>query len=362
MWQGVYLGLASGVVILFVREFNPFTLDILGPAPEVRALAVGYVDIRMLSAPFFIIHYYYSNFYRGIGNTLTPMKVAIVANIVNIVIDYLLIFGKGPFPTLGVVGAAWATFTANIISATILAIVALSRPYRMRFDTHRWRPPDPAVIMRVLRVGLPIGLHYALDIGSFLVFSAYVGRMGTEQLAANQIIIQVLALSFMPCNGFAVAATTLMGQYIGAGMPDMAKRTAYQALRLGMLFTGLVALGYVLFSGPLVRLFNNDPMVVWYGKRIILLAAVFQVFDGLQIIVSGSLRGAGDTKVPMMLILGGGWIVFLPLAYVFGTVADGGVIGAWVGATIYVVVLGVGMLLRLKMDRWRRIRLEGVCP
>jgi putative MATE family efflux protein len=312
----------------------------------------------MLSAPFFIIHYYFSNFFRGIGNTRTPMKVAIVANIVNIVLDYFLIFGKGPFPTLGVEGAAWATFCANMLSAGILGIIALSAVYRSKYETHKHWRINPDKIRALLRTGLPIGVHYVLDIGSFLVFSAYVGRMGTEQLAANQIIIQILALSFMPCTGFSVAATTLMGQYIGAGSHELAKKSAYSTLKLGVLFTGIIAVIYVVFPEQLVRIFNDDPVVVAFGKRIILLAAVFQLFDGVQIVVSGALRGAGDTRFPMILALGGGWFLFLPLAYVFGTILDGGVAGSWVGATCYAVLLGIGMFIRLKMDAWKRITLE----
>jgi putative MATE family efflux protein len=357
MWQGLYLGLLSGAAILLIRLFNPWTIDLLGPETEVKGLCLSYASIRMLSGPFFIFHYYFSNFFRGIGNTRTPMKVAIVANIINIVVDYFLIFGIGPFPTLGVVGAAWATFTANVLSATVLAIIAFSPRYRERYGTLRqWRLRIEEIV-RLIKVGLPIGMHYCLDIGSFLVFSAYVGRMGTEALAANQIIIQVLALSFMPCSGFSVAATTLMGKYIGAGQPDLAKRTAYQTLKLGIIYTGFIALMYVLLPGPLVRIFNSDPLVVFYGKRIILLAALFQLFDGVQIIASGSLRGAGDTKVPMMFALGGGWFLFLPLAFVFGTVLGGGVVGAWGGSTLYALFLGIAMFVRLKTDRWRGIKL-----
>lgn len=360
MWQGLYLAIASGAVILAIRHFNAWTVDALGPDAAVRPLCLSYTNIRMLSGPFFILHYYYSNFFRGIGNTRTPMKVAIVANLTNIVIDYFLIFGKGPFPAMGVEGAAWATFIANMLSAAVLCVISFSPSYRHRFQTHRqWRFRIDR-ITRLLRIGTPIGMHYLLDIGSFLAFSAYVGRMGTEALAANQIIIQILALSFMPCNGFSVAATTLMGQYIGAGDAGGAKKSGYRAVHLGLLLTGFVALCYVSFPEFLIRLFNDDPTVVFYGKRIILLAAVFQLFDGVQIVASGALRGAGDTKVPMLLALGGGWFLFLPLAYVFGTLLHGGVAGAWTGATIYILFLGSGMFLRLKTDRWKRIKLAGV--
>jgi MATE family multidrug resistance protein len=360
--QGVYLAIASGVILLIIREFNPLTIDLLGPSEEVRPLAVSYSGIRMLSAPFFILHYFYSNFFRGIGNMRTPMKVAIVANVVNIVLDYFMIFGKGPFPQLGVEGAAWATSIANVIFAATLATVAMTRHYRDRYETHRHWRPNKTMIKNILNVGTPIGVHYFLDIGSFLIFSAYVGRMGTDQLAANQIVIQILALSFMPVNGFAVAATTLMGQYIGASQPALARISAYKTLRLGLIFAGILGLIYVLFPEALVRIFNDDAAVVYFGKRCMLLAAIFQFFDATQMIAAGALRGAGDTRFPMIMALGGGWFLFLPLAYVCGTVLDGGVVGAWIGGTAYVLILAIGMFLRLKTDRWQRIRIIDAAP
>ena len=358
LWNGLYIGLVSGGCILLLRSLNPWTVDLLGPAPSVREPCVLYTGIRMLGSPFFVLQYTYANFFRALGNTVTPMKVAILANLVNVVLDYLLIFGAGPIPPLGVAGAAWATFTANLVSLAVFAAISLTPLYRREYHTaRRWRA-DPVTLVRLLRVGAPIGVHYFLDIASFLVFSAYVGRMGTEQLAASQIVIQVLALSFMPCHGFVVAATTLMGQYIGAGRPDLARRSAYTTLKLGLVYAGLIGAVYLSIPGLLVRIFNSDPLVISYGKRLILLAAVFQAFDATQMITSGALRGAGDTKFPMMLALGGGWLLFLPLSFLFGTVLDGGVIGAWVGATVYVAFLATAILIRLKTDRWMRIRLE----
>ncbi|UCG53066.1 MAG: MATE family efflux transporter [Candidatus Latescibacterota bacterium] len=360
LWHGLYIGLVSGAIIIFIRYFNSWTVDLLGPAPEVKDLCVSYAGIRMLSAPFFIFQYTFSNFFRGLGDTKTPMKVMILANCANIVLDYFLIFGNGPFPTMGVAGAAWATFIANVLSAVAFASITFSGLFRSEYNTTcGWRL-NKTHLVELLKIGMPIGLHYFLDIGSFLIFSAYVGRMGTEQLAANQIVIQVLALSFMPCHGFSVAATTLMGQYIGAGRHDLAKKSAYATLRLGIFYSGFIGMTYVLLPVFLVKIFNDDPLVVFYGKRLIYLAAVFQLFDAVQMISAGALRGAGDTKTPMILALGGGWFLFLPMSFVFGTVLAGGVVGAWGGATLYVVFLGIAMFLWLKKERWKGIKLVKV--
>jgi len=358
LWQGVYISIFAGAAILLIRSFNHYSIRLLGPAEEVRGPSIAYANIRMLSAPFMMVHFAFANFFRGIGNTKTPMKVVAFANLVNVIADYFLIFGKGPFPFMGVEGAAWATAFANVVAALPFVIIAFSRPYRLKYEIHRrWRLIWTQ-ISALFRIGTPIAVQFFLDMGSFLIFSAYIGRMGTEPLAVNQIIIQILALSFMPGQGFAIAATTLMGQYIGSGNRDLAKKSAYNAVKLGALYSGSIAAVCLLFPEPLIRLFNDDPTVLALGRRTMVFAVIFQIFDSIQMGSSGALRGAGDTKVPMQITIGGAWLLFLPLAYLFGSVLSGGVVWAWAGGACYAIFLGATMLLRLQRERWREIRIE----
>jgi len=358
--QGLYLALAASALLLLIRAQTGAMVDLMGPAQDVRPPCTAYVGIRMLSAPFFLIQYTYAHFYRGIGDTMTPLKVLAFSHALNVIGDYLLIFGKGPFPEMGVEGAAWATSGANVVAAGVFFALGFRHSIRERFDPMaQWRL-HTGDIRKLLRVGLPMAAHYFLDMGSFLVFSAYIGRMGTDALAANQIVIQVLALSFMPAQGFSIAATTLTGQYIGAGQPDIAEKSAYRTIRLGLAYATLIALVCVTLPGPLFRLFNDDPGVVAYARPLLLLAAVFQAFDALQFMSGGGLRGAGDTTIPAVIIITGAWLVFIPAAYVLGTVLDGGVVGAWAGATAYIAVVALLMFGRLRAGRWRRIRLDAI--
>jgi putative MATE family efflux protein len=351
----LYISLVAAVAIYVVRALSPLIVDLLRPDEPVRPLTLSYVQIRMLSAPFFLIYYTFSHFYRGIGDTRTPLKVLLFAHVVNLVGDYLLIFGNGPFPAMGVEGAAWATTLANVVAAVIFVVFASRKNTRERFGSFDNKRPQPNELLRLLRIGLPTAVHFFLDMGSFLVFSAYIGRMGTDALAVNQIAIQILALSFMPCQGFAIAATTLMGQYIGAGHSNLALKSAYTTLKLGLLYAGFIAVLCLAVPEQLVRIFNSDPVVVEIGRSVLYWAALFQAFDAVQFISDGALRGAGDTKYPMLIVLGAAWFLFLPLAYLFGTVLDRGVLGAWTGATLYIVVIGVAMFARLKTERWRRV-------
>jgi MATE family multidrug resistance protein len=356
--QGLYLALAASVLLLLIRTQAGAMVRLMGPALEVQPLCTAYVGIRMLSAPFFLIQYAYAHFYRGIGDTMTPLKVLAFSHALNVIGDYVLIFGVGPFPEMGVEGAAWATSGANVVAAGIFFSLGFRQSIRERFDPmSQWRV-HIGDIRKLLRVGLPMAAHYFLDMGSFLVFSAYIGRMGTDALAANQIVIQVLALSFMPAQGFSIAATTLTGKYIGAGKPDIAERSTYRTIRLGLVYAGFIALLLVTLPGPLFRLFNSDPGVLAFARPLLLLAAVFQVFDALQFMCAGGLRGAGDTTIPAVIIICGAWFVFIPAAYLLGTVLDRGVVGAWAGATGYIAVVGMLMFGRLRAGRWRQIQLD----
>lgn len=355
LWQGLYLTLTAAAVLYGIRAVVPHIFAIVQPPPEVRGLSVSYIQIRMLSAAFFLIYYTASHFFRGIGDTMTPLKVLAFAHLVNLVGDYLLIFGKGPFPAMGSDGAAWATTFANIIAAVLFIARLFAAKMRIKYAVlEQWRARRDELV-RLLRIGLPVAVHFFLDMGSFLVFSAYIGRMGTESLAANQIAIQILALSFMPAQGLSQAATTLMGQYIGAGAPVMAKRAAYTTIKMGLYYAGFIALLCLAIPEALVRIFNADPTVVSLGRKLLVWCALFQIFDAVQFIADGALRGAGDTRVPMVIVVGGAWFVFIPLAYVFGSVLDGGVVGAWAGATLYVVVISVLMFLRLQREKWREL-------
>jgi putative MATE family efflux protein len=356
--QGLYLAIAASAILLLIRTRTPAMVALMGPAPDVQSLCVAYIGIRMLSAPFFLVQYSYAHFYRGIGDTITPLKVLAFSHAVNVVGDYLLIFGPGPFPAMGVEGAAWATSGANVVAAGVFVVLGFRAGIRERFaPMAQWRM-HPGDIRRLLRIGLPMAAHYFLDMGSFLVFSAYIGRMGTDALAANQIVIQVLALSFMPAQGFSIAATTLTGQYLGAGQTDVAATSAYRTIRLALVYAGFVALVCVTVPGLAFRLFNDDPAVIALARPLLLLAAVFQVFDTVQFVSGGGLRGAGDTTIPAVIIIAGAWFVFIPAAYLLGTVLDGGVVGAWAGATGYIAVVALLMFGRLRGGRWRRIRLD----
>jgi len=354
-FQGVYLSLAAGVILYFLSFSGGFLFKVMGPSEEVQLIGNGYLRISLMGGGFFLVYLTLSCFFRGIGDTKTPMKVAIVANIVNVIGDYLLIFGHFGFPRMEVEGAAVATVFASLTGALIFLAIFLRGKYREEFRSRSLFSFSVERIWRMIRLGMPIGIQYLLDIGSFLVFSAYIGRMGNNQLAANHIAIRVMSFSFMPCFGISIAATSLVGQYLGAGDSESSEKSGNSALKIGLLYTAAIAVLFLTFSGTIARIFSQDPEVISFTRNILIMAAIFQVFDGMGLIASGSLRGAGDTRRPMIIAVVCAWVLFIPLAYLFGDVMKGGVVGAWVGGTIYIITLGAMLLLRYRSGAWKKM-------
>lgn len=351
-WQGLYVALASGVLILLGILCAPLMFDLADPSPEVHELGVSYLQWRLLDAPGLMIGMTVASFFRGIGDTKTPMKIGITVNLLNIILNYGLIYGNFGLPRLEVqgsaIGSAIAGFTGGLIYLALFFRKYLT-PFANRIPV--W--PKRKDFERIVRVGAPIGLQRFLDIGSFVIFSAFIGRLGNAQLAANQISIQLMSISYMIGLGIGMAATTLVGQYIGSKQLHLAERSTYSALKLAMGVMVFIGLFFLLFPEPLVAFFNDSPDVVEYGRQGLLYAALFQGFDALAVVFIGALRGAGDTRWTAVAAFIGAWLFFLPLAYLLAFTWEMDFWGAWLGATIYICMLGIACIYRFRQGVWK---------
>jgi MATE family multidrug resistance protein len=356
-WQGIYFAVISGIVLLFLSAHSSDLFRLLGPSSDVQAVGSAYLKIRMRGGLFIVMWMCFSAFLRGLGDTRTPLKITVLANVINIFGDYALIYGKFGFPRLETEGAAIATIFANGVGALIFFMIFVSARNAQAYDTRsRWQPRLRSM-RRLSVVGVPIGLQWVLDMGSFIFFSALIGRIGTIQLAATEASIRLMSLSFMPVYGISIAATTLVGQYIGSGEMHLACKSGNSALRIGFSYTIFIALVFLLLPERLVGLINSDPEVVRIGSSVLRMAAIFQMFDGLGIVSNGCLRGAGDTRWAMYIGVGYAWLLFVPLAYIGGFVLNGGAVGAWGGATIYICALGLTFFSRFRSGKWQSIKI-----
>jgi MATE family multidrug resistance protein len=356
-WQGVYFALVSGAILILVSRYNLELMRLLGPAQDVQRIGASYLGIRLWGGVFIVLYMCFSAFLRGIGDTRTPLKIVIFINVLNVAGDYVLIFGKLGFPRLGTDGAAYATVGASAVGALVFLLVFVSKKSNAMFSTRSTWRARPDLMARLSRVGLPIGLQWFLDMASFIVFSALIGRISTIDLAASTAGLRLMHLSFMPVFGVSIAATTLVGQYIGSKEIPYATRSGYTAIRMSMLYAGLMALLFLVIPRELVMLINRDPEVIRMGSMILRVAAIFLLFDSMGIASSGCLRGAGDTRWAMFIGVGYAWFIFVPLAYLGAITLKGGAVGAWGGATVYIIALGLTYFLRFRNGKWKSIKI-----
>ena len=217
--------------------------------------------------------------------------------------------------------------------------------------------PDVGAIRRFLRTGLPIGGQWSIGMSSFATFTTIVARMGDASMAASQAFVMLLSLSFMQAIGISIAASTLVGRYIGAKDPEAAKRSFQTSLHLGIGLGCIVAALFVAVPDPLLRIFTDDPSVVALGRPLLLFGALFQLCDAVAIVSEGGLRGAGDTRWPFWIETIFGWGLLVPLAFTLGVTLEYGLTGAWAGGTFSISILAMVLLRRFRSGAWEKMEI-----
>ena len=356
-WQGLYALLPAAVLWtgLIALGFTPL-LALLGPSSELQGFASSYAHARLFGVPAIIASIVLTSFFRGIGDTHTPLAAAVVANLVNAVACYSLVFGRAGLPAWGVAGAGAATALANYTYLGIMFFALLRPRMRQAFDT---RPVRPALhaMRRFTRTSAPIGGQWLLDMTSFALFSTIIARMGNVQMAASQAMIQLLSLSFMQAFGISIASGALVGRYVGGRDLVAAERSHHSALKLGLALAAAVALLFLAVPDMLLGVFTRDAEVLRLGRPLLVLGALFQLIDAVGIIAGGSLRGAGDTRWPFVVQASLAWLVRLPVVYLLAVILRGGVTGAWLGEMCFVATLSSAWLLRVRTGVWREVKI-----
>jgi MATE family multidrug resistance protein len=350
-WLGSLLAIPFGLIVAVLALFGGPIFAVLGGPPEVQALAQEYFGVRALGAVFWYVTIAYCDYFQGTGNTRTPMKINLVANAVNIALDPLLIFGLGPIPAMGVSGAALATIIAQATGMLIATVLFVGRAGLVR-------KPDWKVANKLMRLGFPMGVRATLGVGAFTAFTALLARMGEDQLAAHQIALKIISISFLPGYGLSETATILTGQYVGARRFEAARRAFRSVLFVAVGVMGTCGVAFFALGEHLVAVFNTDPTVVRLGTRLLYVATLFQVFDAIAMVATGALNGIGDTKFTMWTGIACSWFVMVPASYFFGVALEGGAVGAWLGLTVEIVVVAAITLVRFNRTSWHEVALE----
>jgi MATE family multidrug resistance protein len=357
VWHAIagVLPLQLAAVALFLWVL-PAWLAWLGPSEALQAHCLAYVHGRSFGMPALLACMTMAAFFRGIGDTKTPLYVTLADNVVNAVLAYGLIFGRLGLPQWGPFGAGVATSVADWVYLVTISIFFLRPALAKRYATRDLRL-GWAKIRRYLHTSLPIGGQWVLDMSAFALFATLVARMGDVSMAANQALLNLLSFTFMLAYGISISCSTLVGRYIGASDLEAAERSYYTALKLGLGLAAIVATAFVAIPGPLFHIFSDDPGVLALGGPLLLLAAAFQLIDALGIVAGGALRGAGDTRWPFLVQTGLAWGLRVPLVYWFGVLLGKGVVGAWVAELVYIWVLGGAFALRFRGGAWKSMKI-----
>ncbi len=358
-WQTFYFGIAFGLLTWPSVMLAPLFYHWVGHPPAVMQAEIDFSTVALWSAAPSAIVWGLDGFFNGVQRPGVSVFSAVAGLCSNAVLNYGFIFGAWGLPRLGIAGVALATVIGWCLRAAILTGMFLSGEFARKYHTREMWRPSRDKIRDMIRIGGPTSVQWLLDIAAWVMFmTIMMGAYGTPAMAATNIGVQFMHVSFMPAVGIGIALTSLVGHAIGQGKPDLAFRRTRAASIMICGYMGAVGLVFWLARAPLMGLLSHDPAVIELGCTVLIWAAVFQVFDGLGITYASALRGAGDTRWPAGAFLVYCWGVFITGGWLVGRLWPGlGINGPWMMCTLYIVLLGLTLWWRFARGHWKKIRL-----
>ncbi|MDR3640428.1 MAG: MATE family efflux transporter [Humidesulfovibrio sp.] len=380
LWAGVWFSLASGVALALLAGLGGPIFELAGHPPAVRGLEAEYYRILTLGGVFLVLATALSGYFSGLGRTVAVMVVNLLGAALNIPLGYALIFGRLGAPELGITGAAIATVTGGAFTCLLFGLLLLAPEAEARHHVRSaWRL-EPEMLTRLLKIGLPAGVQFFLDIMALTGFSLLVGRMGLVALTATNIAFSINGLTYLPVIGLSIAVSILVGRSQGQDRPDRARRATGNSLFLALSWMVAVGLVFVLAPGPLLDLFQSaassahnagSPPPAFFAEiratGVILLryVALYSLADAVSVIYFGALKGAGDTRFVMLTMLGASLCVLIGPAWLLVQNGLGGIHGPWLALSAYICTLALAFGLRFRHGGWARRRVietDGQAP
>jgi MATE family multidrug resistance protein len=362
IWQGLYLSFGAGVILLGVIPFTPWIFAVVDHAPAVRELEIEYFSILCTGGIPFMLTAVMACFYSGRGKSMVVMWINIAAVAVNALLDWFLIFGHGLFPEMGIGGAALATVISKSLAVVAYAVLMLTSVDGKKYGLWENRGYDRALFARLIRYGLPNGLQFFADIAGFALFIFLLGRLGEEALAATNMAFTINQLAFVPMLGFGTAVMTLVGKRIGEGRPGLAVRTTWTAFAFSSAYMIACALLFVVFPDVVIAPFvavgetSGNTALVEQVTVLLRFVAVFVIFDAMAIVFGSAVRGAGDTRFSLVLVVLSAWLVMVLPVVLMAVFAEGSLMVGWTACTLYIVVVGIGFVWRFLAGHWQHMR------
>jgi len=352
--QGVWLACIATPPLMLLIFAASFGFVSFGITAQVASPATSYLRILNWGVLPLLLYAGARRYLQSVGDARVITVTYVVANLLNWFGNWVLIYGKWGMPALGVNGSALSTVVSRIFMA--LALMGFAWRYERKrghpLFAH-WAGPSLEKLKHLIRLGAPAAGQIVLEVGAWNLATVAAGWLTPVALATHQIALNYAALTYMVPLGISAAAAVSVGHAVGAGNPARARRAGWLALGLGTGFMLLAAVVFLVAPGPLIALYTRDAQVMAVGPGLLLLAAAFQIFDGIQTVSTGALRGLGETRAPMVANLVGYWVVGLPLGLSLCFLLKWGIYGLWIGLTLALVVIATALLLRWNRDSKR---------
>ncbi|MEC8065818.1 MAG: MATE family efflux transporter [Planctomycetota bacterium] len=380
-WAGLWLSLAWWILVMLpLAAALPWFFEHIHGGlnqPSLVQKEVSYGKILLVGGIFSLLGRLSHNCFFGLHRPKVVTLSALVGNLTNLMASYALIFGEVGVPALGipgvpsapqlgVAGAAWGTVVGSIVEAIIPIAALFMAKTKSHFDLVAARGSHPSACLELFHRGWPASISWGSELVCWAWFmTALVGRFGPDHMTASWIAMRYMHLSFMPAVGFSVAITSIVGRLIGEGSPEEAQSRVRVTLKIGIVYMSLWGLIFATMYEPLIGIFINENTpeatrleITRLGRWMLLCAALWQTLDAVGIVLSGALRGAGDTTWPGLVMVGLQWSILMGCGYLsLWLIPQSASLGPWIAATLYILVLGVAMAWRWKSGRWRNIKL-----
>jgi len=336
-------GLFFAGVMPFLSYFDQPTAVVQEARQYVVLIALSLIPVAAYQA--------FRQFMEGLSQTRPAMYISVVGNIINIVLNWLLIYGKAGMPELGLAGAGWGTLISRVVMGIGLGLYLYYVPrfkrYRAGFNLRALRP-QKKVFGQMLRIGVPSGLQYVFEVGAFTSATLMVGWLGATALAAHQIAMNLSTITYVLASGIASAATIRVGNQLGLKDRATMRRAGYSCFLMVALFMVCTGTTFIVGKTWLAGLYINSPEVVAVASSMLVVAAFFQISDGVQVVGHGALRGMADARIPTLYSMVAYWVLGLPAGYLLAFAAGMGAVGIWLGLLIGLSASALLILLRFE--------------
>lgn len=346
--NSIFLNVSVSIICFIVLFLSSGLLKYMHQPEDVIKLAVPFFNVLIFSMIPISLFFTCKQYCEGLSNTRMALFISIIGNVINIVLNYLLIYGKFGFPELGYIGSAWASFISRVFMGFSFLYLIFKSPVTKEISAvYNKVKINRKELFHLAKIGLNAGLQLTFEVAAFVIAGLMAGTFGKEQIDAHGIALSIAAFTYMFASGISSASSIRVGIYKAQDNWLEIKQAAFSSIKLVMLIMGGFAILFLMINNFLPKVFSSDLQIVNLASKLLIIAALFQLFDGIQVTIVGILRGLEDFKIPTLISLVGYWIIALPLAYWLAFILKLETVGVWIGLLVSLIFAAIVLFWRL---------------